>query len=170
MSQELLGTGWRASLSLYKTTTYLLYPTVSATGDSTNHSFANRQQPPSSFDHPILPVQINQNQNSIEEITIMAVTEFQEVHSPPSKPDPQLRHAHTTHQTEPNIQAKQKVYTLLKQIPPGRVSSYAAMASALQSSPRAVGGALRRNPFAPEVVSPSLSLSQHRRSTVVLDL
>lgn len=28
------------------------------------------------------------------------------------------------------------------------------MASALKSSPRAVGGALRRNPFAPEVVSP----------------
>ncbi|KAK5117320.1 hypothetical protein LTR62_005937 [Meristemomyces frigidus] len=38
-----------------------------------------------------------------------------------------------------------RVYTLLQQIPSGRVSSYAAMAAALGSSPRAVGGALRRN-------------------------
>lgn len=40
---------------------------------------------------------------------------------------------------------------LLKQIPAGKVSTYAAMSKALNSSPRAVGGALRRNPFAPEV-------------------
>ena len=44
-----------------------------------------------------------------------------------------------------------RVYTLLKQIPAGRIASYASMAKALDSSPRAVGGALRRNPFAPEV-------------------
>lgn len=44
-----------------------------------------------------------------------------------------------------------RVYSLLKQIPAGKVSTYAAMSKALGSSPRAVGGALRRNPFAPEV-------------------
>ncbi|MAD87456.1 MAG: hypothetical protein CL912_31240 [Deltaproteobacteria bacterium] len=44
-----------------------------------------------------------------------------------------------------------RVYALLRQIPSGKVSSYAALSKALSSSPRAVGGALRRNPFAPEV-------------------
>lgn len=44
-----------------------------------------------------------------------------------------------------------RVYTLLQQIPEGKVSTYAALSNALGSSPRAVGGALRRNPFAPEV-------------------
>ncbi|KAI5369782.1 Putative methylated-DNA-[protein]-cysteine S-methyltransferase, active [Septoria linicola] len=53
---------------------------------------------------------------------------------------------------EPNVTAYQeKVYALLRQIPSGRVSTYAALSKALDSSPRAVGGALRRNPFAPEV-------------------
>lgn len=36
-------------------------------------------------------------------------------------------------------------------VPAGRVSTYAAIAKALSSSPRAVGGALRNNPYAPEV-------------------
>ncbi|KAF2476590.1 DNA binding methylated-DNA--cysteine S-methyltransferase [Lindgomyces ingoldianus] len=44
-----------------------------------------------------------------------------------------------------------RVYTLLQQIPKGKITSYAAMARALNSSPRAIGGALRSNPFAPEV-------------------
>jgi O-6-methylguanine DNA methyltransferase len=46
---------------------------------------------------------------------------------------------------------QESVYTLLKQIPEGKVTTYAAIARALDSSPRAVGGALRVNPFAPEV-------------------
>lgn len=46
---------------------------------------------------------------------------------------------------------QERVYALLKQIPAGRVTTYAAMARVLGSSPRAVGGALRVNPFAPEV-------------------
>ncbi|KAF1913642.1 6-O-methylguanine DNA methyltransferase [Ampelomyces quisqualis] len=46
---------------------------------------------------------------------------------------------------------QERVYTALQQIPKGRITSYAAMAKALQSSPRAVGGALRVNPFAPEI-------------------
>jgi methylated-DNA-[protein]-cysteine S-methyltransferase len=46
---------------------------------------------------------------------------------------------------------QESVYALLQQIPEGRISTYAALAKALNSSPRAVGGALRVNPFAPEV-------------------
>ncbi|PMD28456.1 DNA binding methylated-DNA--cysteine S-methyltransferase [Hyaloscypha hepaticicola] len=46
---------------------------------------------------------------------------------------------------------QERVYALLCQIPKGKVSSYACLSKALSSSPRAVGGALRRNPFAPEV-------------------
>jgi methylated-DNA-[protein]-cysteine S-methyltransferase len=46
---------------------------------------------------------------------------------------------------------QERVYALLQQIPEGRVATYAALARALGSSPRAVGGALRRNLFAPEV-------------------
>jgi O-6-methylguanine DNA methyltransferase len=46
---------------------------------------------------------------------------------------------------------QEKVYALLQQIPSGRVTTYAAMSKALSSSPRAVGGALRVNPFAPEI-------------------
>jgi O-6-methylguanine DNA methyltransferase len=46
---------------------------------------------------------------------------------------------------------QERVYTALQMIPEGRITSYAAMARALKSSPRAVGGALRVNPFAPEI-------------------
>ncbi|KAL1840920.1 hypothetical protein VTJ49DRAFT_7618 [Mycothermus thermophilus] len=43
------------------------------------------------------------------------------------------------------------VWSLTYQIPPGCFSTYALLAAHLGSSPRAVGNALRRNPFAPEV-------------------
>lgn len=46
---------------------------------------------------------------------------------------------------------QERVYAALQQIPEGRITTYAAMAKALNSSPRAVGGALRVNPFAPEI-------------------
>jgi len=46
---------------------------------------------------------------------------------------------------------QERVYQLLQQIPAGTVTTYSAMAKALDSSPRAVGGALRSNPFAPEI-------------------
>jgi O-6-methylguanine DNA methyltransferase len=46
---------------------------------------------------------------------------------------------------------QERVYAALQQIPEGRITSYASMAKALNSSPRAVGGALRVNPFAPEI-------------------
>jgi methylated-DNA-[protein]-cysteine S-methyltransferase len=42
------------------------------------------------------------------------------------------------------------------------------MASALKSSPRAVGGALRRNPFAPEVVSCRAAASKRASERVVV--
>lgn len=48
-------------------------------------------------------------------------------------------------------QFQNRVYDACKCIPPGKVGTYGVIASALQSSPRAVGQALRRNPFAPKV-------------------
>lgn len=49
------------------------------------------------------------------------------------------------------MEKTQKVYALLRQIPAGKVSTYKHLSDTLDSSPRAVGGALRKNPFAPEV-------------------
>jgi methylated-DNA-[protein]-cysteine S-methyltransferase len=47
---------------------------------------------------------------------------------------------------------QRRVYALARRIPRGRVTTYAALARALGSgSARAVGQALRRNPWAPEV-------------------
>ncbi|CAM1509299.1 Fc.00g030380.m01.CDS01 [Cosmosporella sp. VM-42] len=46
---------------------------------------------------------------------------------------------------------EKRVWTLLLQIPAGSFSTYGLLAAHLNSSPRAVGNALRRNPFAPEV-------------------
>lgn len=45
-----------------------------------------------------------------------------------------------------------RLYAELKKIPPGRVITYAALGRRIGcGSPRAVGQALRSNPFAPEV-------------------
>lgn len=46
---------------------------------------------------------------------------------------------------------QKKVYALTKKVPRGKVTSYSAIAKKLNSSPRAVGQALRVNPFAPMV-------------------
>ena len=47
---------------------------------------------------------------------------------------------------------QQSVYDATRQIPRGRVATYAIVAKAIGClSPRAVGQALRHNPFAPEV-------------------
>ncbi|KAK8133832.1 methylated-DNA cysteine methyltransferase [Apiospora sp. TS-2023a] len=46
---------------------------------------------------------------------------------------------------------EKRVLSALCQIPAGCVSTYGLLSAHLQSSPRAVGGALRRNPFAPQV-------------------
>lgn len=47
---------------------------------------------------------------------------------------------------------EQRVYDLVSKVPAGKVVTYAAMARALDcGSAQAVGQALKRNPFAPEV-------------------
>ncbi len=46
---------------------------------------------------------------------------------------------------------RKKVLLLLTQVPPGHYTTYAALSTFLHSSPRAVGNAMRNNPFAPTV-------------------
>ncbi|KAJ5153086.1 Winged helix-turn-helix transcription repressor DNA-binding [Penicillium canariense] len=46
---------------------------------------------------------------------------------------------------------RRRVYRVLLSVPPGRWTTYSAMATYLGSSARAVGNAMRTNPFAPEV-------------------
>ncbi|KAK9831941.1 hypothetical protein WJX81_001444, partial [Elliptochloris bilobata] len=46
---------------------------------------------------------------------------------------------------------EERLYLVCSAIPCGKVSTYGALAKALHSSPRAVGQALRRNPYAPDV-------------------
>lgn len=54
--------------------------------------------------------------------------------------------------TTPHLTPYRKsVLLLLTQVPPGHTTTYAALASFLHSSPRAVGNAMRNNPFAPHV-------------------
>jgi len=45
----------------------------------------------------------------------------------------------------------ERVYAVCKKIPKGKVSTYGAIAKKLKSSPRAVGQALKHNPYAPIV-------------------
>jgi len=46
---------------------------------------------------------------------------------------------------------QKRVYNILKKVPKGKVTTYSAIANKLKTSPRAVGNALRENPFAPKV-------------------
>ena len=46
---------------------------------------------------------------------------------------------------------ERRVYTACSAIPAGRVATYGVLADVLASSARAVGQALRRNPYAPRV-------------------
>ncbi|UKZ73398.1 hypothetical protein TrVFT333_001044 [Trichoderma virens FT-333] len=55
------------------------------------------------------------------------------------------------HRAEPAHPFEKRVWTALCQIPRGRVTTYGLLSAYLGTSPRAVGNALRRNPFAPEV-------------------
>ena len=63
------------------------------------------------------------------------------------------------------------VYEAVRRIPVGRVSTYAAVAAAIScKSPRAIGQALKVNPFAPavpchRVISASLTLGGFKGST-----
>lgn len=77
----------------------------------------------------------------------MAVTAYQEVSISALSPNEKTIYR----EYFSDFQTPQRVYALLRQIPSGRVTTYKALSDALSSSPRAVGGALRNNPFAPEV-------------------
>ncbi|KAH8768893.1 RING-2 like protein [Diaporthe sp. PMI_573] len=68
--------------------------------------------------------------------------------APPKDMQPQLSRIAASPKLTPY---QKRVLTLLCQVPSGHVTTYALMASHLGSSPRAVGNAMRRNPFAPEV-------------------
>lgn len=46
---------------------------------------------------------------------------------------------------------QKRVLSLLCQVPRGQVTTYGLMSKHLHSSPRAVGNAMRRNPFSPQV-------------------
>lgn len=67
--------------------------------------------------------------------------------SQPEDHSPYLSKIALSHQTP----FQKKVLTLLCQVPRGEHTTYAALAKHLSSSPRAVGNALRNNPFAPQV-------------------
>ncbi len=46
---------------------------------------------------------------------------------------------------------QKKVYEIVKKIPKGKVTNYKTIAERLKTSPRAVGQALKRNPYFPKV-------------------
>jgi methylated-DNA-[protein]-cysteine S-methyltransferase len=46
---------------------------------------------------------------------------------------------------------QKKVYEIVKKVPKGKTTTYKAIAEKLNSSPRAVGQALKVNPYAPMV-------------------
>lgn len=70
----------------------------------------------------------------------------------------------------PTTLFQEKVYAVTKLIPKGKVCTYKSLAIFLGSHPRAVGQALRKNPYAPEVpchrvVSSDLSLGGFKGHT-----
>lgn len=62
-----------------------------------------------------------------------------------------VKRAAKSNRTRTPTAFEHKVYNVCKRIPSGRVTTYGDLAKALGSSPRAVGQALRRNPYAPAV-------------------
>ncbi|KAK2071897.1 hypothetical protein P8C59_006283 [Phyllachora maydis] len=71
-------------------------------------------------------------------------------HRPPSPTDDTSAQLARIAQSDRTAFEK-RVWTALCQVPRGRYSTYGILAAHLGSSPRAVGNALRRNPFAPGV-------------------
>ncbi|KAL2388006.1 hypothetical protein RJ035_003726 [Blastomyces gilchristii] len=70
----------------------------------------------------------------------------------PLPSDPTLPQTLKTLSTHPSLTPHQrKVYRTLLSVPRGRWTTYAALAAHLSSSPRAIGNAMRTNPFAPAV-------------------
>ncbi|KAF9891749.1 hypothetical protein FE257_003230 [Aspergillus nanangensis] len=78
--------------------------------------------------------------------------------SPTQTPNPS---PHSTPQSQKSLRRislhptltpyRRRVYRALLSIPPGRWTTYSALAKYLDSSARAVGTAMRTNPFAPDV-------------------
>lgn len=69
-----------------------------------------------------------------------------------SKPNPTIQKSLHRISIHPTLTPyRRRVYRVLLSVPKGRWTTYAAMAHYLGSSPRAVGNAMRTNPFAPEV-------------------
>ncbi|KAE8356583.1 6-O-methylguanine DNA methyltransferase [Aspergillus coremiiformis] len=71
-----------------------------------------------------------------------------------STPPPQTQHTKQTHRikSHPTLTPhRRRVYLTLLSIPPGRWTTYSALAKHLHSSARAIGTAMRTNPFAPDV-------------------
>ncbi|RDL36494.1 uncharacterized protein BP5553_05846 [Venustampulla echinocandica] len=67
--------------------------------------------------------------------------------SQPSDLTPYLKKIALSHITP----FQKRVLTALCQVPPGQYTTYGVLSKHLSSSPRAVGNALRNNPFAPQV-------------------
>ncbi len=66
-----------------------------------------------------------------------------------STPSPEITKKINLHPTLTPF--RKRLYLALCQVPPGEYTTYAALSKYLNSSPRAVGNALRNNPFAPYV-------------------
>lgn len=46
---------------------------------------------------------------------------------------------------------QKRVYKILKKVPKGKITTYKKIAEKLRTSPRAVGNALNKNPYAPRI-------------------
>ncbi|KAK0748504.1 6-O-methylguanine DNA methyltransferase [Apiosordaria backusii] len=114
----------------------------------TNSPFASSSTPPSSLPSTLPPT------TTTLTTPTSTTTTTKRKHSLISTAPPQEKPPNYSHQitTSPSITPfEKKVYHLLLTIPPGSFTTYAFLSAHLKSSPRAVGNALRKNPFAPGV-------------------
>ncbi len=116
---------------------------------------------------PLIDLKISQQHNQLCEIDFIHKEEADADHQQPSIADPQYIEDPLLQQTLQQILAylktpqfvfdlplkphgtefQQSVWRYLRSIPPGEVRTYGEVAAALNSSPRAVGNACRRNPL-----------------------
>ncbi|KAJ3000917.1 methylated-DNA--protein-cysteine methyltransferase [Thoreauomyces humboldtii] len=91
--------------------------------------------------------------DSTDDICTQSPERFPSLSAPPTHPStPTADRLQTLISTSPlGTPFQRRVWSLLLEIPPGSASTYGLLATRLDSSPRAVGNALRRNPFAPQV-------------------
>jgi len=74
-----------------------------------------------------------------------------DIPSPPASPAPVDRELATMIKTSDLTPFRQRTLLALCQVPAGHYTTYAALSEFLGSCPRAVGNAMRNNPFAPRV-------------------